>query len=572
MQLRFISLSILLFASSKAALAQDAGSLLRDRQQTPNVKLPEQKPEASQRTPANKAGVNAQAEQTVLVQSLILIGGTDLLTDEQRETLSTQIEGQNVSFAELSALADEANAMLRQNGHLLARAIIPPQDATDGNLALEISEGQLEDISTVFEEGVRIRAGVIQSYVDRWIDEDGLRKSDLETALLRIGDLPGVSARSRLAAGQRTGTSKLVIDVAEEPVFSGAIFGDNFGSPSTGKAQGHAQLTVADITGIGDFSRFGFSLSEGQRFASASLSVPITASGLSASIDYSYLSYENQDALGQAAGLDGHAHYGRFGLNYQAVRTRNANLRFSAAINGKALVDDSAAGRLADKRIISGTVGFTGDVIDNLLGGSVTQFSMQWTRGDLDLSRLPTAEFFDLIGLRTQGKFHRINADMLRLQRLGKNFSLLARLSGQWASKNLDSSESFSLGGPYGVRGWPVGEGRGDMGITGTLELRYDLPTPPKAGAFQLQAFVDAGRVRINKNRNGIPSFNDCACNDYSLASAGVGISWQHKNFSLSASYSHGLGSNPGRNAINGNNFDGSNDRQQFWLSGSVRL
>lgn len=349
-----------------------------------------------------------------------------------------------------------------------------------------------------------------------------------------------------------------------------AVLGDNFGSPSTGRAQGHAQVILTDVAGIGDLTQLGLSLSEGQRYASASLALPVSASGFLATASYGFLDYENVDALGKAAGLEGRAHYGSLGIQHQTIRSRDFNLRFSAALNGKALTDDSTAGRLSDKRIVSGTLGFASDASDGLLGGGATQVSGSWTVGDLDLSRIGSAEFIDSLGLRTEGTFHRLNADALRLQRLGSGFSLLARVSGQWASKNLDSSESFSLGGPYGVRGWPVGEGRGDMGLTGTAELRYDLPLSEKLGGVQFSTFLDAGRVRLNKRPFGIPPLNACGCNDYTLSSAGLGVAWRHDRFRFSGSWAHGLGRNPGRSAIGGKNADGSTDRQQFWLSGLI--
>ena len=241
-------------------------------------------------------------------------------------------------------------------------------------------------------------------------------------------------------------------------------------------------------------------------------------------------------------------------------------------LNGKVLKDDSAAGLLSDKRVYSGTLGLSGDNRDTALGGGITQYSLSWTYGKLDLSNLPGAEFVDALTLKTQGQFHRVNLDAARLQKLPGNFSLFAQISGQWASKNLDSSESFSLGGPYGVRGWPVGEGRGDMGFTASVELKYDVPISEKRGSVQLSGFVDSGRVWVNENSFGLPPVNACGCNEYSLTSAGVGASWRHKNFSLSASVSHGIGDNPGRSTFGGTNADGGTRRHQFWLSGSVRF
>lgn len=570
MQFRYVVMPLLAFGSTSPALAQDAGSLLRDKEQGKEITLPPPPPTETAPEPSSTLSAQAERGPTLLVKSVAFTGKVALLDDAGRAELTRQIEGKEVDFAQIRAFTDSINATLRQNGHLLAHAIIPPQDATGGTLTIEIREGTLSEVMLEFGKGARIRKGILSGIIDSHIDKESLDSGDLESALLRINDLPGVSARSRLAPGSSPGTSRLMVDVEEEPVVTASFSGDNFGSPSTGRAQAHAQVAFSDVTGIGDLTRLGFSYSDGQRYTSASLAVPVSTTGLVASLNYAYLDYHNTDAVGSLAGLRGRAHYGSLGLSYQAARSRGFNLRFNAGLGGKALIDDSAAGRLQDKRIVSGTLGFTADLTDHALGGGITQFTAGWTYGDLDLSRVPGALLGDSLSLRTQGGFHRLNADLVRLQSLPGPLSLMVRASGQWSSKNLDSSESFSLGGPYGVRGWPTGEGRGDAGITGTLELRYDLPLPPKLGGLQFTAFFDAGKVWLNKDALGLPSLNACGCNSYSLSSAGLGVSWRQHNFSLSGTWARGLGTNPGRSVFGGTNVDGRTDRQQFWLSGSL--
>jgi hemolysin activation/secretion protein len=563
--------SLLMCGVSSQALAQDAGSLLRDRErqgETPNLD-PLPKEEAGN---AVLPEASTESGETIRVTTLSFTGKATLLLELQQASLKAQVEGKDVGLKAIQALAENANTALRQNGFLLARAIIPPQDATSGTLQIEINEGEVETVAFEYAKPVRVRKELLEHIANREIDRSSLTKADLEEAMLRISDLPGVVARARLAPGERAGTTRIVADVTEEPVLSGSFHVDNHGSPSTGRWQGHAQLALTDLTGDGDQTRLGLSLSEGQRYASASVAVPLSASELLATFDYAYLFFENVDDVGKAAGLEGDAHYASMGLTYRAVRSREANLNLSAELNGKVLKDDSSAGRLADKRIYSGTMAISGDNRDELFGGGVTQYSLSWTYGDLDLSNLPVAKLIDALSFKTQGKFHRVNLDATRLQKLPGDFSLLTRISGQWASKNLDSSESFSLGGPYGVRGWPVGEGRGDMGFTGSVELRYDAPLPEKAGALQLSAFADSGRVKLNKNQFGIPPVNACGCNSYSLSSVGAGASWRLKNLSLSASWSHGFGDNPGRSAFGDANADGSTRRHQFWLTGSFRF
>ena len=64
-------------------------------------------------------------------------------------------------------------------------------------------------------------------------------------------------------------------------------------------------------------------------------------------------------------------------------------------------------------------------------------------------------------------------AHIERLQALPAGFSLNLQWRGQWTNNNLDSSEKFSLGGPYGVRAYATAEAMGDRGWLGSVELRY---------------------------------------------------------------------------------------------------
>lgn len=572
MQQRYLLIPILMCGVSFPAFAQDAGSLLRDKERAGEAPKLRTLPAEETTNQPPPPPIEAQADQTVRIKTVRFDGNASLLTEAQRAQLASTIEGTDVGFAEIGALAEGANTALRQNGHLLARAIVPPQDATEGVLTVSIIEGALEDIIFNYEGSVRANPSIFTRIAEKYVDRQSLNKNDLETALLRMNDMPGVTARSRLTPGDAAGTTRLIVDVSQAPIFAGSLSGDNFGSPSTGRAQGHAQIGLTDLTGSGDFTRLGLSVSEGQRYASASLAVPLSVEGLLATFDYGYLDYENVDSVGKAAGLEGSAHYGSVGLAHRAVRSRDHNLTLSGTLNGKVLRDNSGVGRLADKRIFSGTVAISGDSRDTVLGGGITQVSVAWTFGDLDLSNLPSAEFVDALTFKTQGKFHRLNADIARLQKLPGNFSLYTSMSGQWANKNLDSSESFSLGGPYGVRGWPVGEARGDKGLLSSAELRYDAPIPAALGVLQFAGFFDAGRIWVNDRSFGIPPVNACSCNSYSISSVGVSGSLRRDNINISVGWSHGLGQNPGRSAFLGQNADGSTGRQQVWLSGSIRF
>lgn len=554
------------------ALAQDAGSLLRERQQQRQREqqaLPEQAkvPEVPQKALPVRTGNGP----TVIIRRLRFTGKSTLLSPAEQNRLSAGASGHDFTLAGLQTLADKVTLLLQQNGHLLARAVLPPQDVTAGELTIEIAEGTLGGIGFQKSKGARIRDDVLDGIVKGRVPPgDGLQKRDLESALLRMNSLPGVDVHARLSPGKTPNTSRLDIGVKEGPILGVSVGGDNYGDAHTGRAEGTATVRLNDLTGYGDATSFQGIYSEGVLYGRVDVGAPIGSSGLTARLGFDALHYKEIDAAGKAAGLNGDVTQFSAGMGYSLVRSRDFNLNIDAEFDHAALIDDSFAGRIDDKRVDSGTLTLFGDKRDTFGGGGLTSWNLSWTPGYLDLSRVPGSEAADAAGLGTQGSFHRIDASLARLQALPGNFSLFTRLTGQWANKNLDSSQEFSLGGPYALRAWPVGEGRGDMGFIATAELRYDVPAPREWGNIQLAAFVDTGRIKINKDPKGIPLANACGCNSYGLSDAGVGVRWHSGTVDLDASYAHALGGNPGRSAVDGANADGRHDQQAFWLRASV--
>ena len=155
---------------------------------------------------------------------------------------------------------------------------------------------------------------------------------------------------------------------------------------------------------------------------------------------------------------------------------------------------------------------------------------------------------------------------MSRQQQLDSSVSLYTALSGQWAQKNLDSSEKFYLGGSTGVRAYPSSEGGGSKGQLLNIELRWQLPE-----GLNLVGFYDHGQVtqNVNNNYSGAPELNR-----FSLKGAGLSLGWRHASgLNLQATYARRIGQNPNAitNDVNrGADQDGTLHRDRFWLTASV--
>jgi hemolysin activation/secretion protein len=236
-------------------------------------------------------------------------------------------------------------------------------------------------------------------------------------------------------------------------------------------------------------------------------------------------------------------------LVHPFVRTRDFNVFGQLTGELKELEDRVATvGSLEQRRIKSARLGVFGDLRDVFLGGGLNTFAVSVTRGKLELLNDQLVEN-DELSFRTAGHYDKFNVDLQRVQRVTDSLHAIGRFSFQSASRNLTSVEKMSVGGPFGVRAYPVGEGLADDAALWSLEGRYTLPGfKPLRSNVTLAAFVDGAHVRRFKSPN--PSFDvdpetfEPNENDRTFWGAGVGIRvGRVGDFSLSADFAWRIGS-----------------------------
>ena len=208
-----------------------------------------------------------------------------------------------------------------------------------------------------------------------------------------------------------------------------------------------------------------------------------------------------------------------------------------------------------------------GDFQDSLAGGGFTWGRLQLTAGNLEIQNVAGDLAVDQAGPGRDGDYHKLDLQLDRSQHLAPGWSIHAAFSGQLADTNLGSSEKFALGGPNGVRAYPVNEASGDEGWLLNLELQRDLANLLGLG-WQAKAFVDTGRIRLNKETWPGWEGGSAIPNRYSLSGIGLGLDWNRPgDWLFSTTMALPLGNNPGQTATERNN-DGTNpDAARFWLS-----
>ena len=459
---------------------------------------------------------------------------------------------------------------LREKGYFLVRAYLPKQDITRGIIEIAILQGRLESEPQILRnKNVRIRESVPANMLEGALPSDeSLQARQLERAVLLVNDLPGISARSFLDAGSTPGTTKLTVNMPEGPLISGGIWGDNYGNRWTGDWRGNVMFFLNDPIRIGDQLSLQGTGSEGVGQGRVGYSLPVGSQGLRANAAVGYMYYRVKESL-FPLNANGDALTANLGLSYPVLRSRMSNLTATLGYEYDHFNDNLLGIQIHGKQKHSGTAGLAWDCYDSFLGGGYSSIKITGTQGNLDLSGVDLDKTWDSYGPQTNGDYTRFNVSLSRIQRLTDSWTLNLSYNGQFALDNLDSSEKFILGGPYGIRAYPLGEAPCDEGHLLSAELRYSMELPV-AGTLQIFGFYNAGYATLHHSMWAGAVSTATGDNSYWLSGAGGGVSLSRSGlYALNATYAQQIDNNPGRD-LQDNNSDGRSDQGHFWLTAAM--
>ena len=553
----------------------DAGSLLQQqRSLTPPVVTA---PSAPLLRTVPDTGATAADGVRVLVKRFQLEGSLSVFSSARLLALLEPAQGQTLSLQELREAAQRITALYRDQGYFLARAVLPPQDVTEGVITVRVLEGRLE-----VTDGVRLNiatppSGEAASRLNRELAQrivvnplpvgQPLRLADVERSLLLLNDLPGVSAGANLEPGSAPDTTRMVVDVVEQPIWRGSLAADNHGSRYTSSQRASLQVNADNPSGRGDQAALQLTASPNgdYRYARLGYSVLASAGGLRLGGSLSGLNYRVGQEL---AALDARGSANVMGLSarYPVLRSRSANVYANVSADAKQLRNQTLGTRTSDKRVNLLSAGFSGDRTDDWVGPGTTLFDLNLGLGKLDLAANAGSLQADQgpQGAKTQGTFAKLNLGATRVARAHPRLTVITQLQAQWANKNLDSSEKFLLGGVGGVRAYPSGEAAGDTGVRASMDARWLALSHAKSGDWTLLAFADWGRIQQFKRPAELVQTTP---NRVQLAGVGVGASLTRPGqWEVRAQWAHQVGSNAGRNPVTGADADGRNSRSRAWV------
>ena len=421
--------------------------------------------------------------------------------------------GEQRTMAQLRRTVDELTAYCRTHGYPAAAVYLPPQDSPDGIVVLRVLPGRYDEI--VIENNSRLKTPVAQHIIAGLKADDIITTEKLETALYSVSDATGARAVGVLSPGAAFGTSKLTVRIEDSRESNTVFYVENYGSPSTGRYRYGLQETLYNPSGTGDKVSLGTLISNGSlRNFYANYETVVGHGGTTLGLGISRMNYKVGGSLA-AIGAEGNSlTLSLFGQT-PLYHLTNRSLLVRYGYNYRDLNDDITGFDLKGKKhthsVYAGLVG-----MERFTGGTMLNYSANLTVGQLGLD----SEYSRVLGLLNnteEGTYAKLEAEATAVQRLGNMTDFLVKVSGQMASRNLDSSEEFYLGGPNGVRAYAQGEGTGDEGFLGTAELRYHTPLR----GLTLSTFYDIGTVRVSKGYELVD-------NDVTLRGWGIGAAYNN--------------------------------------------
>lgn len=445
--------------------------------------------------------------------------------------------GKEYTLSELHGMAARITAHYREQGYFVARAYLPAQDISNHIVMMAISEGRFGEV--VVRNNTNLSENLVHGVLGGPESGDPILIEPLESRLLRLSDIPGVAISSTLAPGAEPGTSDLIVDIAPGRRVSGFVDADNAGNPYTGENRVGGMVNVNNLLGRGDVASLRL-LTSGSGLKYGLASYQMMFGRATAGVAYSHLDYELGEQF-EPLGATGTAKIASVFGSVPWIRSRDTNLYTGLSFEHRRFEDRIALFPGADRDAEADVLGLSlyGDHSDQLGGGGTTRYLVNLSVGSLDILT-PAARAIDAATARTDGNYTKLWFNVSRLQHITDTLSLRGSITGQLASRNLDPSEKFVLGGMDGVRGYPQGEGFGDEGLLASLEASQLLSRASAhiPGDLHLLGFVDAGHITINKD----PWF--AGDNSRTLSSAGVGLSWGDPgNFLVRTYYAWSLGS-----------------------------
>jgi hemolysin activation/secretion protein len=439
------------------------------------------------------------AERVKVRVHSVHIEGMTVYTQEQIAPLYADMVGHQVTLQAIYDLAQKITTKYGNDGYVISRAIVPPQQLNPGGATVQIQviEGYVDKVQ--WPHALDKLRDFFSYYTAKITAERPANIHTIERYLLLAGDLPGLHFKNSLKpSSANQGAATLIVEITSENLFDWATRVDNRGPVGQGPLEFLASVTLNNLLRVHDAFTFTYAgpfKTEELKYVYGQYSQVLNAEGL--------LFYVNgSDGWGRPE-----AQFGQIntrtkstvfetGLTYPFIRTRERNLAVTAlafASHNETDLELPPPVPFNLDRLRGGRLKANGDWADPFNG--INQIYAIASKG---IQGLGSTENGQILASRLNGRvdFSKVEATFTRVQQLPANFSFLGAAYGQYAGTALLDPEQCSYGGRVFGRAYDPSALVADECIEVLAELRLDVPMFSKPiSQFQFYGFGDHGSL-----------------------------------------------------------------------------
>lgn len=438
----------------------------------------------------------------ITVRKFEFIGST-VFSEEELNRVTAEFVGKPITFAQLLQAANQITKLYLQQGYITSGAYIPAQELQRGTVKIQVLEGSLEEIEVNIAKG-RLNRDYVRSRIET-ATSTPLNVNRLQEALQLLQLDPLIDSLSaELSAGTRPGTNSLAVTVNGADTFNVKLDIDNSRNPSIGSFQRGIEISEANLFGIGDGIRFGYSNTDGSDRFEGGYKLPVNADN--GTIEFNFAIADNEIVEPPFDELD------------IEVVSRDYDLTFRQPVYRKATAESSqelalsltAARRESDAKLLGVRFPvFEGADEEGKTRISALRLAQEWTqrsRQDVFSARSQFSVGIDVFDAtinenepdsrffvwRGQFLYLRLLDEATGSPAIGPTF--LFRSDVQLATDSLLPLEQFGFGGQLTVRGYRQDALLTDNGIVASAEARLPIARFSRVqGTLQLAPFIDFG-------------------------------------------------------------------------------
>ncbi|AJC93315.1 putative hemolysin activation/secretion protein [Campylobacter subantarcticus LMG 24377] len=431
------------------------------------------------------------------------------IKEEDLQLLISEFSTRKLNLQDLQDISNIIAYYFQVNGYPAATAYVPQQEFED-SVQINIALGTLGKY--VVKNKTSIKDHFIENKLNERIKGKIISTALIEDSVYKVNEMYGITTLAGLQAGENIGETDVVIEVMPDTKANVLLYADNYGIESAGDIRAGISMGFNSILNMGDYYNF-YLQSSNEKQINYGASYTFFLGNLKITPSISQGTY-SLGGIYEGLGFSGKSRNIGIDFSYPVWINTYSSLYFTSSIYHKILSDTSLDVISFDKHSNVGSMGLEG------LFRGFENNTLAYA-GKISIGKVNN-DSVDIISNKGFGWFRKLNASLNNYYSINEYITHTLNLNYQKVLGNfeLDSSESSSLGGAYGVRAYDNGEGDGDNTIVANFGIRVNIPNTN----FYFTPFYDIGYAWYEKKSS------DRRSNEHFLDAIGLQILYNKAN------------------------------------------